>query len=106
MQQISLSLLLAHFLLSKFTNLQLFCSVVCVTCFFFFFRNMFIKYFHNIVLTIFFSVFKKDFPARICYQAAKLPLGANIEIEALALTGNVSTESLAKKLTTQITSKI
>lgn len=36
-----------------------------------------------------FIVFTKDYPARICYQAGNLPLGANIEIEAIALTGDI-----------------
>ncbi|CAH0729755.1 unnamed protein product, partial [Brenthis ino] len=33
--------------------------------------------------------FSKDFPARATYQVAKLPLGAAVEIEAIALSGDV-----------------
>lgn len=40
-----------------------------------------------------FSVFTKDFPARSTYEVGKLPLGAAVEIEAIALTGDVKVES-------------
>lgn len=40
-----------------------------------------------------FTVFTKDFPARSCVQVAKLPLNAKVEIEVIALTGNVETVS-------------
>ncbi|CAH0546427.1 unnamed protein product [Brassicogethes aeneus] len=40
--------------------------------------------------------FKKDFPARSTYQVGKLPLGASVEIEVIAATGEV----------TNVTSKI
>mgnify|MGYP003422910260 CR=1 FL=1 len=36
-----------------------------------------------------FSVFTKNFPARSTYQVGKLPLGAAVEIEAIALVGEV-----------------
>jgi len=39
------------------------------------------------------KVFTKDFPARSCVQVAKLPLNAKVEIEAIALTGDVETVS-------------
>lgn len=39
------------------------------------------------------SVFHSDFPARSTIQIAKLPLDAAIEIEAIALTGDVKFES-------------
>lgn len=35
------------------------------------------------------KVFSKDFPARSCFQVGKLPLGATVEIEAIAMTGDV-----------------
>ncbi|KAJ8924545.1 hypothetical protein NQ315_000693 [Exocentrus adspersus] len=35
--------------------------------------------------------FKKDFPARSCYQVGKLPLEANVEIEVIAIVGNART---------------
>lgn len=38
-----------------------------------------------------FSVFNKDFPARSCFQVAKLPMDALVEIECIALTGPVHT---------------
>ncbi|XP_055536166.1 rutC family protein UK114-like [Wyeomyia smithii] len=34
-------------------------------------------------------VFSSNFPARTCYAVSKLPLGAAVEIEAIALTGDV-----------------
>ncbi|XP_053686822.1 rutC family protein UK114-like [Sabethes cyaneus] len=34
-------------------------------------------------------VFSSNFPARTCYAVSKLPLGAAVEIEAIALTGAV-----------------
>lgn len=37
------------------------------------------------------SVFTKDFPARSTFQVGKLPLGAKVEIEAIAATGDVKT---------------
>ncbi|EDW64305.1 rutC family protein UK114 [Drosophila virilis] len=36
-------------------------------------------------------VFNKDFPARSCFQVAKLPMDALVEIECIALTGPVHT---------------
>ncbi|XP_017872740.1 PREDICTED: ribonuclease UK114 [Drosophila arizonae] len=36
-------------------------------------------------------VFNKDFPARSCFQVAKLPMDALVEIECIALTGPVRT---------------
>ncbi|XP_005008287.1 2-iminobutanoate/2-iminopropanoate deaminase isoform X2 [Cavia porcellus] len=38
--------------------------------------------------------FKSNFPARAAYQVAALPLGARIEIEAVAVTGPLTTASL------------
>ncbi|XP_017786712.1 PREDICTED: ribonuclease UK114 [Nicrophorus vespilloides] len=35
--------------------------------------------------------FTKDFPARSTYQVGKLPLGATVEIEVIACTGEVET---------------
>uniref|UniRef100_A0A2M4C3U9 Putative ribonuclease n=1 Tax=Anopheles marajoara TaxID=58244 RepID=A0A2M4C3U9_9DIPT len=35
------------------------------------------------------KVFSSSFPARTCYGGVKLPLGAAVEIEAIALTGAV-----------------
>ncbi|XP_015518128.1 2-iminobutanoate/2-iminopropanoate deaminase isoform X1 [Neodiprion pinetum] len=35
--------------------------------------------------------FTKDYPARSTFQVGKLPLGAKVEIEAIALTGEVKT---------------
>lgn len=39
-------------------------------------------------------VFTSNYPARTCFQAGKLPLGANIEIEVIAITGDVKTVTL------------
>lgn len=41
-----------------------------------------------------FSVFTSNFPARTCFQAGKLPLGATVEIEVIAITGDVKTETV------------
>lgn len=41
-----------------------------------------------------FTVFTKDFPARSCVQVAKLPMNAKVEIEVVALTGDVQTVSI------------
>ena len=38
-------------------------------------------------------VFKKEFPARSAVQVARLPMDALVEIESIALTGNVVTTS-------------
>jgi len=40
------------------------------------------------------KVFTKDFPARTCYQAGNLPIGALIEIEVIAITGDVRVETV------------
>jgi 2-iminobutanoate/2-iminopropanoate deaminase len=37
-------------------------------------------------------VFTTNYPVRTCYQAGKLPIGAAVEIEVIALTGDVKTE--------------
>ncbi|XP_055707241.1 rutC family protein UK114 [Phlebotomus papatasi] len=39
------------------------------------------------------KVFTHDFPARSCFAVANLPLKARVEIEAVALTGDVKTIS-------------
>ncbi|KAJ6638199.1 RutC family protein [Pseudolycoriella hygida] len=39
------------------------------------------------------KVFPKNYPARTCVQVAKLPLNAKVEIEVVALTGDVETIS-------------
>lgn len=41
----------------------------------------------------FFTVFTSNFPARSCVQVAKLPMNAKVEIEVVALTGDVETVS-------------
>uniref|UniRef100_A0A069DVY8 Putative translation initiation inhibitor n=1 Tax=Panstrongylus megistus TaxID=65343 RepID=A0A069DVY8_9HEMI len=38
------------------------------------------------------SFFKEPYPARVCYQVGKLPLGAKIEIEVVALSGPLETK--------------
>ncbi|XP_012867871.1 PREDICTED: ribonuclease UK114 [Dipodomys ordii] len=38
--------------------------------------------------------FKSDFPARSAYQVAALPIGAHVEIEAIAVQGPLTTASL------------
>lgn len=38
------------------------------------------------------AVFTSNFPARTCIQVAKLPLNGRVEIEAIALVGDVVTE--------------
>ncbi|KAG4065470.1 hypothetical protein HA402_002704 [Bradysia odoriphaga] len=40
------------------------------------------------------KVFTKEFPARSCVQVAKLPMNAKVEIEVVALTGEVETVSV------------
>jgi enamine deaminase RidA (YjgF/YER057c/UK114 family) len=40
------------------------------------------------------SVFTTNYPVRTCFQAGKLPLGASVEIEVIALTGDVKTETV------------
>lgn len=40
---------------------------------------------------IYVSVFKRDFPARSCFEVSKLPMNALIEIECIALNGKVNT---------------
>ncbi|XP_018577522.1 rutC family protein UK114-like [Anoplophora glabripennis] len=49
---------------------------------------------YGTVNDIYKEFFKKDFPARSCYQVGKLPLGANIEIEVIAVAGNAKTIQL------------
>ncbi|TMW47515.1 hypothetical protein DOY81_007407 [Sarcophaga bullata] len=39
------------------------------------------------------KVFSSNFPARSCFQVAKLPMDALIEIESIAMTGDVKTVS-------------
>ncbi|XP_055687571.1 rutC family protein UK114 [Lutzomyia longipalpis] len=39
------------------------------------------------------KVFTHDFPARSCFAVANLPLNGKVEIEAIALTGDVKTIS-------------
>uniref|UniRef100_A0A1L8DRR0 Putative translation initiation inhibitor n=2 Tax=Nyssomyia neivai TaxID=330878 RepID=A0A1L8DRR0_9DIPT len=39
------------------------------------------------------KVFTHDYPARSCFAVANLPLKAKVEIEAIALTGDVKTIS-------------
>lgn len=46
------------------------------------------------VNNIYKQYFKSNFPARAAYQVAALPLGARIEIEAVAVTGPLTTASL------------
>lgn len=41
-----------------------------------------------------FSVFTSNFPARTCYQAGNLPIGAAIEIEVIAIVGDVRVETV------------
>jgi enamine deaminase RidA (YjgF/YER057c/UK114 family) len=40
----------------------------------------------------FLPVFTSNYPARTCYQAAALPIGAAVEIEVIAITGDVKVE--------------
>ncbi|XP_030384497.1 rutC family protein UK114 [Scaptodrosophila lebanonensis] len=40
------------------------------------------------------KVFNKDFPARSCFQVAKLPMDALVEIECIAITGAVRTQTV------------
>nr|CAD7458269.1 unnamed protein product [Timema tahoe] len=40
--------------------------------------------------------FKEPYPARTAYQAGKLPLGANVEIEVIAIVGEVETSYVNK----------
>ena len=38
---------------------------------------------------VYVSVFPKDFPARATFQVGKLPMDAAVEIEAIALSGDL-----------------
>lgn len=38
----------------------------------------------------------KDHPARSAYQVGKLPVGAKVEIEVVALCGNVETQYITE----------
>lgn len=42
-------------------------------------------------LQIHFAVFAEDFPARSCVQVAKLPANAKVEIEVIAIAGEIET---------------
>ncbi|XP_044726998.1 2-iminobutanoate/2-iminopropanoate deaminase-like [Chrysoperla carnea] len=46
----------------------------------------------NAVNEVYKEFFKNDFPARTALQVGKLPIGAKIEIEAIASTGDVIQE--------------
>ena len=48
----------------------------------------------NNILSLSFSVFTSNYPVRTCFQAGKLPLGASVEIEVIALTGDVKVETV------------
>ncbi|XP_055836526.1 rutC family protein UK114 [Episyrphus balteatus] len=39
------------------------------------------------------TIFTKEFPARSCFQVARLPMDALVEIECVAMTGDVKTVS-------------
>ncbi|XP_055377100.1 rutC family protein UK114 [Condylostylus longicornis] len=41
------------------------------------------------------KVFTSHFPARSCVQVARLPMDALVEIESIALTGKVKTETIS-----------
>ncbi|XP_046968669.1 2-iminobutanoate/2-iminopropanoate deaminase [Vanessa cardui] len=43
----------------------------------------------QVVNQIYAQYFPRDFPARATYQVARLPLGAAVEIEAIALSGDL-----------------
>ncbi|XP_059481113.1 2-iminobutanoate/2-iminopropanoate deaminase [Neocloeon triangulifer] len=43
----------------------------------------------GVVNEIYKQYFKEPYPARMAYQVAKLPLGAKIEIDAIAIVGEV-----------------
>lgn len=49
-----------------------------------------IKCYHVCLLYLFLA-FSKDFPARSCFQVARLPMDALVEIECIAMTGDVKT---------------
>lgn len=38
------------------------------------------------------SVFTSNYPARTCYEAGNLPIGAAVEIEVIAIVGEVKVE--------------
>lgn len=48
----------------------------------------------NNVFSFSFLVFTSNYPVRTCFQAGKLPLGASVEIEVIALTGDVKVETV------------
>lgn len=41
-------------------------------------------------------VFSDNYPARTCIQVAKLPMGGLVEIEAIALVGDVTTNIIVE----------
>lgn len=43
------------------------------------------------------AVFREYHPVRTCYQAGKLPLGAAVEIEVIALVGDVRVETVVQQ---------
>ncbi|EAT44969.1 AAEL003722-PB [Aedes aegypti] len=55
---------------------------------------------YNVVNDEYRKVFSDSFPARSCYAVNKLPRGAAVEIEAIALTGDVihTTTKLSSKM--------
>lgn len=46
-------------------------------------------YFGKVIINLRLTVFADSFPARSCYAVNKLPRGAAVEIEAIALIGDV-----------------
>ncbi|KAK9502726.1 hypothetical protein O3M35_011440 [Rhynocoris fuscipes] len=46
----------------------------------------------NSVNEVYKSFFKEPYPARSCFQVAKLPLGAKVEIEVVAISGKLETK--------------
>lgn len=58
-------------------------------------KGLFEKFLETLELRVynfFCLVFTSNYPVRTCFQAGKLPLGATVEIEVIAITGDVKTE--------------
>ncbi|KOB63624.1 Ubiquitin fusion degradation protein 1-like protein [Operophtera brumata] len=53
----------------------------------------------QVVNQVYAEFFRKDYPARATYQVAKLPMGAAVEIEAIALSGDLVVAEAGPKCT-------
>ncbi len=54
-----------------------------------YFKNFISNWFHFFLMKFYQRFFKSNHPARACYQVAALPKGAKVEIEAVAVNGEI-----------------